>query len=62
MDKDVKKKYRVFNSGSEGMSIGIIFLTEAEAELINRVSDKENWDTIIDDDGYDGQTYVRLYE
>lgn len=62
MDKDVKKKYVVFNSGSEGRSSGIIFLTKAEAELINRVSDKKNWDKIIIDEDYDGRTYVRLYE
>ena len=59
---DVKKKYYVNNCGSEGCSTGIIFLTEAEAELINRVSNKENWDTIIDDDDYQGCTYVFLAE
>ena len=59
---DVKKKYYVRNCGSEGYSLGIIFLTEAEAELINRVSNKENWDTIIDDDDYQGCTYVFLAE
>lgn len=60
--KDVKRKYRVNNCGSEGCSRGTIFLTEAEAELINRVSDKRNWDTIISDDDYDGSTYVWLEE
>lgn len=59
---DVKKKYYVSNEGSEGRSIGTIFLTEAEAELINKVSNKENWDTIIEDDGYEGYTYVFLAE
>jgi len=59
---DTKKKYYVYNNGSEGYSKGTIFLTEAEAELINKVSNKENWDTIIDDDGYDGCTNVYLVE
>lgn len=57
---DVKKKYYVYNCGSEGYSTGTIFLTEAEAELINRVSNKKNWDTVIDDDDYDGSTHVEL--
>lgn len=59
---DTKKKYYVNNCGSEGWSIGTIFLTEAEAELINRVSNKENWDTIIEDDDYEGTTHVELAE
>ena len=58
----VKKKYHVFNRGSEGMSNGTIFLTESEAELINKVSDMENWDTIIGEDLFDGKTYVELYK
>jgi len=57
---DSKKKYYVVNGGSEGYSKGTIFLTEAEAELINKVSNKKNWDTIIEDDDYDGSTYVWL--
>ena len=60
--KDVKKKYRIENCGTEGCSSGTIFLTKAEAELINRVSDKKNWDTIIDDDDYDGSTHAWLEE
>lgn len=60
---DVKKKYYVINGGSEGYSKGTIFLTEAEAELINKVSNKENWDTIIEDDNdYEGSTHVELVE
>ena len=58
LKRDVKKKYYVHNIGSEGQSTGTIFLTESEAELINRVSDKRNWDTIISDEDCDGFTYV----
>lgn len=60
--ENVKKEYRVYNCGSEGQSTGTIFLTEAEAELINRVSNKENWDIITDYDSYDGCTIVYLVE
>ena len=59
--KEVKRKYKVTFS-AEGATSGYIMLTDKEAEIIRKVTNTSNWDSICEDDPYSGSFYIELAE